>query len=171
VFFHCSTKYVILCKNYILTLITMVNTMHGNVPFGQPGHVAASYAHKALNTANQVGTGMLAWLMQMLMQMLMEVLTRHHEKHQLKDFEAVMERLTYLEEWSRKRYQELEADQEGGGQMTELGKKMDSLLDGMEPFTPPSREKQKEIAQKLKEKHEGKPESRKKWDNGNNLEM
>lgn len=145
--------------------------MHGNVPFGQPGHIAASYAHKALNTANQVGTGMLAWLMQMLMQMLMDVLTRHNEKHQLKDFDAVMERLNYLEDWSRKLYQELEADQEGDGQMAELGKRMDSLLDGMEPFTPPNPKKQQEIAQRLKEKNEGKPENRKKWNNSNNLEM
>lgn len=145
--------------------------MHGNVPFGQPGRVAASYAHKALDTANQVGTGMLVWIMQLVMQMLMEVLTRHHEKHRLKDYEAMMERLRYLEKWSHERFLELENDQGDTGQMVEFGQKLgDSLLDGMAPVPQPSPEKQREIALKLKEKHENKPENRKKW-GGNNLEM
>lgn len=147
--------------------------MNGNVPFGQPGRVAAGYAHKALDTANQMGTGMLVWIMQLLMQMLMEVLTRHHEKHKLRDYEAMMERLKYLEDWSRKRYLELEKDQGESGKMVEFGQKLgDSLLDGMAPIKQPSPEKQREIAERLKAKHEDKPENRrKKWDKGNNLEM
>jgi hypothetical protein len=147
--------------------------MHGNVPFGMPSREAAKYAHAALDTANKGGTGFMMWLMQLVMQMLIDLMTRHHEKHSLKDYEAVIDRLTYLEDWSKKRYQELEADQGDSGQITELGKKMDSLMNGVEPFTPPSPEKQREIALKLKAKYEEKPENRKKkkWDNDNNLEM
>lgn len=146
--------------------------MHGNVPFGMPGREAAKYAHAALETANKGGTSFMLWLMQFIMQMLIDLLARHHEKHQLKDYEQVIERLNYLEDWSRKRYQELEADQDGSGQVSELGQKLgSSMLEGMAPFQQPSPEKQREIALRLKAKHEDKPENRKKWDNGNNLEM
>ena len=149
--------------------------MHGSVPFGQPGHVAAGYAHKALDTANSIGTGMMMWLMQLLMQMLLELLERHHQQKKIKGYEEAVERIRYLESWSKQRYQELEADQDGGD-MVEFGQKLgDNLLDSMAPVPQPSPEKQREIAERLKAKHEEQnPEKKhapgKKWGN-NDLGM
>lgn len=155
--------------------------MHGNVPFGMSGREAASYAHKALDMANKGGTAMMMWLFQYIMQMLMELLQRHHEKHQVREYDQMMTRLQELERIVGTVRRDLET--EGGdssqeaGPTVKLGDKMVNLPDNLEEGLGIMNKSQAEkdaFAQKLiqryNEKH-GIEEEKPKGPKGPSLEM
>lgn len=153
--------------------------MHGNVPFGMSGREAASYAHRALDTANKGGTAMMMWLFQLIMQMLMDLLQRHHERHQIREYDQMMTRLQELERIVGTVRRDLDTDSSGSqeaGPTVKLGQKLVNLPDNLEEglgMQSKSQEEKDAFAQKLIQRYNEKHgiEEKPKGPKGPTLEM